>query len=86
MNSRIERIAYQIYWLIHTTGGDCTLSDLASFTGASQATCRNIAAWRGWATLYRRTARSHSASRRRPGDLLTPVDDQVEALNRLVRS
>ncbi|MFV1591174.1 hypothetical protein VWZ88_01240 [Phaeobacter sp. JH20_36] len=86
MNIRIERIAYQIHWLIQTTGGDCTLSDLASFADASQATCRNIAQARGWSTMYRKTARSNSASRRRAGDFISPVDDNLAALDLLVRS
>lgn len=56
MTARIERIAYQIWWLTRETAGDCTLVDLAAFTGASPATCRNICMTRGWGHRYRRQA------------------------------
>ncbi|AUR01994.1 hypothetical protein [Phaeobacter inhibens] len=86
MNIRLERIAYQIHWLIQTTGGDCTLSEMSGFTGASVATCRNITRARAWTGMYRKTAKSNSASRGRAGDFVSPVDDSLATLDLLVRS
>ena len=48
-----ERIAFQIWWLIQKTGGDCTVHDMAELTGASTRVCQNIAHVRGWSGLYR---------------------------------
>lgn len=66
MSARIERIAYQIWWLTRETAGDCSLADLADFTGASAETCRNICMHRGWGHRYRRQA---VASRWRPAEV-----------------
>ncbi|MEX5597079.1 hypothetical protein [Pseudophaeobacter sp. C1-32P7] len=66
MNVRIERIAYQIWWLTREAGGDCALADLAAFTGASAETCRNICMHRGWGHRYRRQA---VAGRWRPAEM-----------------
>lgn len=57
---RIERIAYQIWWLIEDSAGECTLADMASFTGASRQTCSHICRYRGWAGSYRKMARSNA--------------------------
>ena len=54
MSIRMQRIAYQIWWMTRATAGDCTLADLALFTGASANTCRNICMHRGWGNRYRR--------------------------------
>jgi hypothetical protein len=54
MTVRMQRIAYQIWWMTRATAGDCTLADLALFTGASANTCRNICMHRGWGNRYRR--------------------------------
>ena len=53
---RIERIAYQIWWLIHDSAGECTLRDMAEFTGASMRTCSQVCRYRGWAGAYRKMA------------------------------
>lgn len=58
---RIERIAYQIHWLINQTGGDCTLDDMAELTGESWQRCQGVARSRGWATDYRRTSASRES-------------------------
>lgn len=55
---RIERIAFQIWWLIEDTAGECTLRDMAKFTGASMETCSQICRYRGWSGRYRKMARS----------------------------
>ncbi|MFC4214142.1 hypothetical protein ACFP4H_21515 [Pseudophaeobacter arcticus] len=54
MSIQTQRIAYQIWWMTRATAGDCTLTDLARFTGASANTCRNICMHRGWGNRYRR--------------------------------
>jgi hypothetical protein len=51
---RIERIAYQIWWLIQDSAGECTLADMAEFTGASMRTCSQVCRYRGWAGSYRK--------------------------------
>jgi hypothetical protein len=58
---RIERIAYQIHWLIQETGGDCTLEDMAELTGESMQRCAGVARSRGWGTDYRRTSASRES-------------------------
>ncbi|VCU59189.1 hypothetical protein EPIB1_2087 [Tritonibacter mobilis] len=59
---RIERIAYQIWWLIQDSAGECTLQDMAEFTGASMRTCTQICRYRGWAGFYRKMAQSHATN------------------------
>ena len=54
MSIQTQRIAYQIWWMTRATAGDCTLAELARFTGASANTCRNICMHRGWGSRYRR--------------------------------
>ena len=56
---RIERIAYQFWWLIHDSAGECTLRDMAEFTEASMQTCSQVCRYRGWAGSYRKMARSN---------------------------
>ncbi|MDE4302867.1 hypothetical protein PXK30_05225 [Phaeobacter gallaeciensis] len=57
---RIARIAYQIWWLIEDTAGECTLRDMATFTGASIHSCSQICRYRGWSGRYRKMACSHA--------------------------
>ncbi|WP_235858836.1 hypothetical protein [Tritonibacter mobilis] len=57
---RIERIAYQIWWLIQDSAGECTLRDMVEFTGASLRTCSQICRYRGWTGSYRKMAQSHA--------------------------
>ena len=58
---RIERIAYQIWWLIQDSAGECTLRDMAEFTGASMRTCSQICRYRGWAGAYRKMVQRPAA-------------------------
>lgn len=48
MTPRTMRIAYQIYWLLQRTGGDCTVHDMAEATGESWQRCVNVCRQRGW--------------------------------------
>lgn len=77
-NVKVERIAYQIWWMTEQTGGDCTLDDLAKFTGASRATCRNIAGKKGWGNRYRRTARADASAA--GSNLIREADDRLGSL------
>lgn len=50
-----ERAAYQIWWLIKETGGDCTVYQMAEITGLSPNSCAKIVRARGWSTMTRTT-------------------------------
>ena len=69
---RIERIAYQIWWLIQDSAGECTLQDMAEFTGTSFQCCLQVCRYRGWNGRYRKMSRSCSADAR--SDLAEPLD------------
>lgn len=76
----IERIAYQIWWLIHDSAGECTLRDMAAFTEASTQTCSQICRYRGWAGAYRKMAHSHAVDN---GPLMiATLDSELSALFR----
>lgn len=62
MDPRIERIALQIWHLTDATGGECTLADLADFTGVEQGACAGIANSKGWTGRYRKVAIAHGTS------------------------
>jgi hypothetical protein len=55
-----HRVRYQIWWLIQSSAGECTLDEMAKLTGESVETCRNICRWRGWTGQYRRTAQAYA--------------------------
>ena len=75
---RIERIAYQIWWLIHDSAGECTLRDMAEFTETSMQTCSQICRYRGWAGSYRKMARSNALDN---GPLvIEALDSELSAL------
>ena len=75
---RIERIAYQIWWLIEDSAGECTLADMASFTGASRQACFQICRYRGWSGRYRKMARSHAVDN--GPQLIAAIDDELSSL------
>lgn len=75
---RIERIAYQIWWLIEDSAGECTLAEMASFTGASRQTCSHICRYRGWSGRYRKMARSHAVDNGPP--LIAAIDEELSSL------
>lgn len=58
--ARNLRIAYQIWWLINDTAGECTLRDMVDLTGASLCECQGICQHRGWGGQYRKLARETS--------------------------
>ncbi|OIQ32319.1 MAG: hypothetical protein BM562_05475 [Alphaproteobacteria bacterium MedPE-SWcel] len=76
MSARIERIAYQIWWLINDSAGECTLADMAAFTGASIPSCSQICRYRGWTGRYRKMTRSAAIDTR-----IDTGPDMVEALD-----
>ncbi|MFY1706235.1 hypothetical protein [Tritonibacter scottomollicae] len=75
---RIERIAFQIWWLIEDRAGECTLADMATFTGASTQTCSQICRYRGWSGRYRKMARSHAVDN--GPQLIDAIDDELSSL------
>lgn len=76
---RIERIAFQMWWKMGQTAGECTLQDLSDLTGASPETCRNIAGRRGWSGHYRRTARGDASAA--GSNLIAEADGLLDALD-----
>ncbi len=75
---RIERIAYQIWWLIEDTAGECTLRDMAAFTETSMQCCSQVCRYRGWNGRYRKMTRSHAVN---TGSHMTEsIDDDLSAL------
>lgn len=50
-----NRAAYQIWWLIKETGGDCTVQQMAELTGLNPNSCAKIARARGWSNQIRTT-------------------------------
>ena len=75
---RIERIAFQIWWLIHDSAGECTLRDMAKFTGASIQTCSQVCRYRGWSGRYRKMARSDAPDNGRR--MIEALDDELANL------
>jgi len=75
---RIERIAYQIWWLIEDSAGECTLADMATFTGASVPSCSQICRYRGWTVRYRKMARSRATDHGL--QLIDAIDDELSPL------
>ena len=71
------RIAYQIWWMIQETSGECNLADMAEFTGASRESCRSIAAAKGWTNRYRRSARGGATSA--GSNLILEADERLGA-------
>lgn len=61
-NPETARIEYQIWWLIRETGGDCSLWELAQFTGASCSRVASIARAKGWADRYKGSRTSQASA------------------------
>ena len=80
MTKRRERIAYQCWWLIQSTAGECTLADMADFTGARKTECAQICARKGWATMYRKTSPDYSTTAKHQGGTSTYLDASLDAL------
>ncbi|UWQ77373.1 hypothetical protein [Leisingera sp. M658] len=86
MTPRQERIAFQLWWFIRDTGGECTLMDMARFSGASWQTCRNITKAKGWSGMYRKVAQSHAGGRgmgqfSRSRNLILAADEALSELS-----
>jgi hypothetical protein len=80
MTKRRERIAFQCWWLIQSTAGECTLADMAEFTGARKTECAQICARKGWATMYRKTSTDYSTTAKHQGGTSTYLDASLDAL------
>lgn len=77
---RIERIAYQIWWLIQDSAGECTLRDMAEFTGASIRTCSQVCRYRGWTGAYRKMVQAPAADS--GPRMIEALDGELSALFR----
>ena len=75
---RIERIAFQIWWLIEDSAGECTLRDMAKFTGASMQTCSQVCRYRGWSGRYRKMARSDAPDK--GSQMIEALDEELATL------
>ncbi|TNJ48097.1 hypothetical protein [Phaeobacter sp. B1627] len=75
---RTERIAFQIWWLIEDTAGECTLRDMAEFTETSMQTCSQICRYRGWGGRYRKMACSHA--RDNGPQMIEALDEELTSL------